>query len=100
MAVDGRNLVPLLRGERPRDWRTSFLIQYNSDTVFPRVSRMAYRAIRTQRGKFIRYVEVEGMNELYDLNNDPYEMRNLIREPVAHNVLSDLNSQLDDMLKE
>jgi N-acetylglucosamine-6-sulfatase len=76
------------------------LIQYNSDTVFPRVSRMAYRAIRTQRWKFIRYVELEGMNELYDLNNDPYEMQNLIREPIAHSVLSGLNLQLDDILKD
>jgi len=100
MTVDGRSLVPLLRGEHPRDWRTSFLIQYNSDTVFPRVHRMGYRAIRTERWKFIRYNELEGMNELYDLANDPYEMRNLIREPDAQSISSDLNSQLDNSLKE
>ncbi len=33
--MDGRSFVPLLKGETPADWRTSFLIQYNSDTVFP-----------------------------------------------------------------
>ena len=100
MRVDGRSLVPLLRGERPQDWRTSFLIQYNSDTVFPRVHRMGYRAIRTQGWKFIRYIELAGMNELYDLTNDPYEMTNLIGEPQAKAVLSDLNSQLDHLLQD
>ncbi len=99
MTVDGRSLVPLLRGENPADWRTSFLIQYNSDTVFPRVHRMGYRAIRTERWKFIRYTELDGMNELYDLAADPYEMRNLIREPDAQSILSELDSQLDELLQ-
>ena len=34
-AMDGRSLVPLLVGETPEDWRTSFLVEYNTDTVFP-----------------------------------------------------------------
>lgn len=70
--VDGRSLLPLFKGEIPADWRTSFLIQYNSDTVFPRVHKMGYRAIRTKRWKYIRYLELEGMDELYDLQTDPY----------------------------
>jgi N-acetylglucosamine-6-sulfatase len=100
MAVDGRSLVPLLSADPPADWRTSFLIQYNSDTVFPRVYRMGYRAIRTERWKFIRYVELEGMDELYDLKSDPYEMRNLAGNPNSRETLSHLSSQLDDLLKD
>jgi hypothetical protein len=34
-AMDGRSLVPLLVGQTPRDWRTSFLIEYYSDTALP-----------------------------------------------------------------
>jgi N-acetylglucosamine-6-sulfatase len=98
--VDGASLVPLLRGESPHDWRTSFLVQYNSDTVFPRVHQMGYRAIRTQRWKLIRYIELDGMNELYDLAKDPYEMRNLVHEPASQSILSDLNLQLDDLLND
>src|SRR5690606_21025569 len=79
--LDGRSLVPLLRGENPEDWRTSFLIQYNTDIVFPRVLTMGYRALRTEGWKYIRYQELEGMDELYDLAADPYEMRNLIGDP-------------------
>ncbi|MBC8355907.1 MAG: sulfatase [Planctomycetes bacterium] len=100
LAVDGRSLVPLLRGKQPENWRSSFLIQYNSDTVFPRVYQMGYRAIRTSRWKFIRYIELDGMDELYDLKNDPYEMRNLFRDPDSKNVLQDFNSQLDELLKD
>ncbi|HID22537.1 MAG TPA: DUF229 domain-containing protein, partial [Planctomycetaceae bacterium] len=35
--IDGRSLVPLLRGRHPADWRTLFFIEYYTDTVFPRV---------------------------------------------------------------
>ncbi len=100
MAVDGQSLAPLLRGETPPNWRTSFLIQYNTDTVFPRVYKMGYRAIRTQRWKYIRYLDLAGMNELYDLKNDPYEMRNLVRAPNVQRILRELNSELDVLLKE
>src|SRR5687768_18259426 len=40
-----------------REWRTSFLIEYWSDTVFPRIQRMGYDAVRTERHKYIRYRE-------------------------------------------
>lgn len=93
---DGRSLKPLLTGSPPRDWRTSFLIQYNSDTVFPRVHRMGYRAIRTARWKYIRYRELDGMDELYDLLNDPYEMQNVISE--SPDTVRELNAGLDALL--
>ena len=81
-APDGLSLRPLLAGERPDDWRTSFLIEYNTDTVFPRVLTMGYRAVRTDRLKYIHYLELDGMDELYDLKADPYEMRNVIADPA------------------
>ncbi len=98
-SMDGRSLVPLLKGERPADWRTSFLIQYNTDTVFPRVYKMGYRAIRTKRWKYIRYIELSGMNELYDLKNDPYEMENVIHQSAMKPVLNQLDSELDNLLQ-
>lgn len=96
--MDGRSLVPLLKGESPFDWRSAFLIQYNTDTVFPRVLRMGYRAIRTTRWKYIRYLELDGMDELYDLKSDPYEMRNQISEPSAAAELKRLQTALDELL--
>jgi N-acetylglucosamine-6-sulfatase len=96
--MDGRSLVPLLRGQHPADWRRSFLIQYNTDTVFPRVKTMRYRAIRTQRWKFIRYLELDGMDELYDLQADPYEMTNVVSRADTREVVKRLNRELDALL--
>ena len=95
---DGISIVPLLRGETPETWRNQFLIEYNTDTVFPRVHKMGYRAIRTGRWKLIRYLELEGMDELYDLRKDPYELRNRINEPDHAEIVERLNKQLDRLI--
>jgi len=94
---DGRSLVPLLKGEPPSDWRSSFLVEYNTDTVFPRVHRMGYQAIRTKRWKYICYRDQQGMDELYDLLADPYELRNLIDKPTPRPVLRRLKSELQQL---
>lgn len=98
--MDGRSLAPLLQGKRPGDWRTSFLIEYYTDTVFPRVLEMGYKAIRTERYKYIHYTDLEGMDELYDLKSDPYEMENVIDDPAAQAALGQLQKELGTFLKD
>jgi N-acetylglucosamine-6-sulfatase len=93
-ALDGRSLVPLLRGEPP-PWRDSFLIEYFSDTVFPRIERMGYQALRTQRHKYIRYLELQGMDEVYDLEDDPFELRNLMGSPEHEALRVRLRQELE-----
>ncbi|HEY7515592.1 MAG TPA: sulfatase, partial [Vicinamibacteria bacterium] len=88
----GRSLVPLLRGEKVA-WRDSFLVEYFSDTVFPRVLKMGYQAVRTGRWTYIRYTELEGMNELYDREADPYQMTNRIDDPAALQALRELEAE-------
>jgi N-acetylglucosamine-6-sulfatase len=90
----GRSLVPLFKGE-PTAWREDFLIEYFTDTVFPRVHKMGYRAIRTPRWKLIHYTELEGMDELYDLEFDPFEMQNRIADPEAQRALGEMRALLD-----
>lgn len=68
-SLEGRSLAPLLAGAGA-EWRKRFTIEYYSDTVFPRMLRMGYQAVRTDRWKYIRYLELEGMDELYDLRSD------------------------------
>ena len=41
---------------------------------------MSYKAVRTERAKLIHWVHKEGVDELYDLDADPYEMRNVIKQ--------------------
>ncbi|MCI0391501.1 MAG: sulfatase [Acidobacteria bacterium] len=97
--MQGRSLVPLLKGKRP-GWRNSFLIEYYSDKVFPRVLQMGYKAVRNQRYKYIHYLELDGMDELYDLKSDPYEMKNLIHQPGAAKALEELKREMERLLKE
>lgn len=101
-SMQGRSLVPLLRGDAPARsaWRTEFLIERWSDSTFPRVANMGYQAVRTDRWKFIRYTELQGMDELYDLKEDPYEMNNLASRPEAHDTLHLLQQKLERLVKE
>jgi N-acetylglucosamine-6-sulfatase len=96
--LHGRSLLPLLRGDRAEP-RRSFLIEHFSDTVFPRVHKMGYQAVRTERWKYIHYTELAGMDELYDLRTDPYELKNLIREPGAQAALQEMQAELERLLK-
>jgi N-acetylglucosamine-6-sulfatase len=98
--IDGRSLVPLFGAKgTPADWRRSFLIEYNTDIVFPRTLKMGYDAVRNERYKYIRYRELEGMNELYDLREDPFELRNLITAESAREVRRVMEGELDALLK-
>lgn len=97
-AMQGRSLVQLLRGKRPA-WRDSFLIEYYSDKVFPRILQMGYKAVRNGRWKYIRYPELDGMDELYDLRTDPYEMKNLAGEPGAARALAGMKREMERLLK-
>ena len=54
------------------------LIEYYSDKVFPRIRQMGYKAVRTRTLEIHSLCRTDGMDELYDLKADPYEMRNII----------------------
>ncbi|PAW68195.1 MAG: hypothetical protein B9S34_03055 [Opitutia bacterium Tous-C1TDCM] len=95
--IDGRSLLPLLT-RTPADWRKSFLIEYTTDIVFPRTLKMGYDAVRTERYKFIRYRDLVGMNELYDLQEDPFELTNLLAAPAAAGVRREMEAELARLL--
>ncbi len=79
--VQGRSLAPLLAGRR-RGWRKSFLVEYWAEQAMPWLVGMTYKAVRTDRHKLIHWVNrgVAGeLDELYDLERDPWELKNLVR---------------------
>lgn len=55
---------------------------------------MDYRAIRTDRYKYIHWMQHPDENELYDLVEDPFEMRNVIKDPAMAGVLGELRAQM------
>jgi len=95
--IDGRSLLPLFT-RTPADWRKSFLIEYTTDIVFPRMLKMGYDAVRNDRYKYIRYRQLEGMNELYDLQQDPYELRNLIDSKSSTDLRRRMEAELNALL--
>jgi N-acetylglucosamine-6-sulfatase len=95
--INGHSLVPLLRGEKV-PWRDSFLIEYFSDKVFPRVSKMGYQAVRDARWKYIHYTDLDGMDELYDLKIDPFEMNNLAAGSQAGETEAQMRAKLQQFV--
>ncbi len=95
--LDGHSLKSCL-DDAEAPGHDAVLTEYYSDIVFDRIKNMGYEAIRTQDWKYIRYVDLEGMDELYDLRNDPYEVTNVINDPAAAEPLNDLRQRLRDLV--
>jgi arylsulfatase A-like enzyme len=89
--IHGRDYSPLLRGEGLPDPGPLFG-QYDLHN-----SGLAYmRMIRTPRYKLVRYFHANGLDELYDLEADPDEARNLLagRSGPVESIRADLERQL------
>jgi N-acetylglucosamine-6-sulfatase len=94
--LHGRSLVPLIRGEQASSFPPSrdVFVEYYTDTVFPRVRKMGYTALRTDRWKLVHYKELQGADELYDLRSDPNELKNLATDPASATTLAEMTDRL------
>jgi N-acetylglucosamine-6-sulfatase len=122
--VDGRSLVPVLRGRTPADWRTDFLAQYRNTaaslgpeselppgappdlTAFFGVDIPSYRAVRTQTHLYVEWYDEERAPkvheyELYDLRTDPYQLDNQLATPAGRAanqaLVTTLRARLDEL---
>jgi arylsulfatase A-like enzyme len=98
--IQGRSLLPLFTGRNGKSragWRKSFLMEYWAENAYPWLVAMTYKAVRTQRHKYIRWVN-RGRNgeldELYDLDRDPFEIANVINRPAYRAVRDRLRREL------
>lgn len=76
--MQGRSLRPLFSAAG-REWRQSFLFEYFWEAKFAATPTLV--GVRTPAAKLIKYPGHEEWTELFDLVNDPYETRNLARDP-------------------
>ena len=95
--LDGRSFLRLARGER-MPWREGLLYEYYWEKAFPHTPTM--HALRAQRFKYIRYQGIWDTDELYDLETDPVESRNLIRDPQHSERVREMNRRLFTILED
>ncbi len=96
-AMDGRSVLGLLQG-RTVPWREELLYEYYWEWNYPMTPTI--HAIRGDRFKFIRPYGVWDVEELYDLENDPKELTNLVRAPQHEARVKDMRARLFKLLRE
>lgn len=96
--IQGRSLLPLLRGEHPADWRPALYYHFYEYPAEHMVKR--HYGVRTDRWKLIHFYNDIDCWELYDLENDPHELRNLFGDPAYAGEQNALFEELGRLQRE
>ncbi len=92
--MQGRSLVPLMRGERPDDWRDAVYYHYYEFPGPHAVQR--HYGVRTDRYKLIHYYTI-GEWELFDLETDPDELQSVYDDSQYAEVRGELEVRLAEL---
>ncbi|MBM3786128.1 MAG: DUF4976 domain-containing protein [Acidobacteria bacterium] len=88
--VDGKSLVPVLKNPKAK-LRDAQIHAY----------RHVQRGLRTMRWKYIRYNASGTQNaQLFDVANDPYEMKDLSKDPAHKETANQLDILMRMLLKQ
>lgn len=105
--MQGKSFRPILMGNNPKTWRQSMYYRYWQHTTRP-----AHYGIRTKKYKLIFFYGLplgkKGADtaptkvgwELYDLENDPKELKNVYNDPTYSQVVIDLKKELLSLKKD
>jgi arylsulfatase A-like enzyme len=95
--MQGRSIVPVLKGQRPADWRKSWYYRYYHDPGDH--NTRAHYGVRTETHKLI-YFWKKNQWECYDLVKDPDELHNLAADPANAELVEELKKELYRLKKE
>ena len=97
--MQGRSFLPLLKGETPAHWRTSFYYQYYE---YPDPHRVRpHYGLVTKQFKLVQFYGTgEDYTELFDLKNDPREMKSVFADPDYAQTRRELEAELAKQRKE
>ena len=96
--IQGVSLLPLLKGEKPANWRKSLYYHFHEYPAEHAVKR--HYGVRTERYKLIHFYNDIDEWELYDLQEDPKEMHNLYGQKGYEKVTEDLMQELIKLQKQ
>ncbi len=84
----GRSLLDILKGNDVNNWRSEVVSTYNGQQFGLYTQRM----IRNHIWKYVW--NLTDIDELYNLEEDPYELNNRIYDPSCLKILSDMREKL------
>ena len=102
--MQGVSLVPLLKGEKPEDWRDALYYHFYEYPAEHSVKR--HYGVSDNKHKLIHFYNDIDQWELYDLEKDPHEMHNIYGAPGTDSItdvmmakLKALQEQYDDSIR-
>ena len=95
--MQGLSLVPLLKGEAPKDWRKEIYYHYYEYPSVHMIPR--HYGIRTKRYKLMHFYQFGKEWEMYDLKTDPDELTNIFANKKTEKVQKRLNNRLKNLRK-
>ncbi len=94
--MDGKSFFPILKEENIT-WRDEIFYEYYWERPFPQTPTMF--GIRNNKYKYVTYYGIWDIDELYDIENDRYEMNNLINDSQYEKLKKELNKKIYDWLE-
>jgi len=92
--IDAHSLVPILEGQTPESWPTDAYSEFNGMQWGLYTQRM----LVTERHKLV-FNETD-TDELYDLHEDPHELKNVLNKPRYADVQRDLYQRMFRRMQE
>ncbi|RCS26654.1 DUF4976 domain-containing protein [Polaribacter sp. WD7] len=91
----GKSLMPLVKQEKKSIERDTILIEHIWD--FKNIPPS--EGVRTKKWKYFRYVNDKTIEELYNLEKDPQEIKNLVGKRKYKEVLANLRAKTDELIQ-
>ncbi|MCW1883701.1 sulfatase-like hydrolase/transferase [Luteolibacter flavescens] len=94
-SIQGKSLLPVLKGETPADWRKSIYYFYSGERTH-RVA--AHDGVRSERHKLMHFPATKEWN-LFDLEKDPQELKSVHDDPAYAPVLAEMKKTYEEQRK-
>lgn len=94
--IQGQSLLPLIEDKVEEIRPAAFVEFYSHENPFPWTAQLDYRVVVSKQYKYIKWLRFDNA-ELYNLVDDPFEIRNLIDDQSYSAILAQLKSQMADL---